>query len=381
MRRVDPAAGSLRVLLTVHHDLVHGAGAPGSTLALAEELERRGHVVEIVGFGLLRHRRTPTLDSVAFPHAVSRLVERRFEAGGIDVVDASTGDLGFLNIRRVRASGVAVFTRSHGLEQLADAVRRRGAASGNLALRRRYAVYHGGWRLREVARSLRNADGVFVLNTEEERFVVEQLGVAPERVWKTSPVVDEAIPVLPRAEERDILILGPDTWRKGADTASAAMYDALTELPGATATWRGVDDPSATAASIPADVRSRVEVAGAYGPKELASLLASHRVLLVASRFEGLPVTLLEAVRAGIVPVASDVPGVRDVLEGGAGLLVGGDDPRGLARGAVDLLADEAARDRCRLAGAAVTAVRSSGPVVDGVVAAYRTMLSVKRPG
>ena len=69
---------------------------------------------------------------------------------------------------------------------------------------------------------------------------------------------------------------------------------------------------------------SRVDFRGAVPPAEVGSTLLDSHVLLMPSSFEGLPITLLEAMACGCVPVASRLPGVTDsvVEDGQSGTLV-----------------------------------------------------------
>jgi glycosyltransferase involved in cell wall biosynthesis len=376
----DPGdADALRILLTVHHDAGAQGGAPGATIALAEELSARGHVVDVVGLGLLERARGSTIDAMRFPHVVGRLLRRRLDAGDCDVVDASSGDLAYVAVRSVRASSTAVFTRSHGLEHLAVARRRGGAHDGELALRRRYRAYHGGLRLWEVARSLRAADGALLLNEAEVQFATTSLHLARERIWTTAPV-RRALRVETRAPRRDVLVLGPCSWRKGGDLSVRVLDALLRSDPARTASWWGLDEPAAPASELSGDVADRVELGASYDEPRLVELLATHRVLLFPSRFEGLPVTLLEALSAQLPIVGSDVPGVRDLLAGGAGVLVPEGHVDGMVAALRRLLADEAAQAAYAQRGLEVALRLSPGRVVDELVTAYRTVLAVKRP-
>ena len=83
--------------------------------------------------------------------------------------------------------------------------------------------------------------------------------------------------------------------------------------------------------------------------------LRIHPVLdlyVASSRKEGLPLSVLEAMAAGLAVVATDVPGHRDVVvPGETGLLVAPDDPDALAQGVAQLLTDPARRKSLGQAG------------------------------
>jgi glycosyltransferase involved in cell wall biosynthesis len=75
-------------------------------------------------------------------------------------------------------------------------------------------------------------------------------------------------------------------------------------------------------------------------------------VYVAASRKEGLPLSLAEAMAAGVPIVASDVPGHRDVIvENETGLLVASDDPGAMADAIASLAADPERRARMAAAG------------------------------
>jgi glycosyltransferase involved in cell wall biosynthesis len=73
-----------------------------------------------------------------------------------------------------------------------------------------------------------------------------------------------------------------------------------------------------------------------YG--EVPRLLAEHDVFLLASDYEGQPLSLLEAMVAGLVPVVSDLPsGIREVVDADTGKLIPPDNARGYAEAIVHL--------------------------------------------
>lgn len=99
----------------------------------------------------------------------------------------------------------------------------------------------------------------------------------------------------------------------------------------------------------------RATFAGALAPDALAERLVEHDVFVLPSRLEGLPLALLEAMAAGLVPVASDLAsGMRDALTPGEhGFLA----PVGDAQAFADVIARLAReRDLLERCGAAAAA-------------------------
>ncbi|MCU0934756.1 MAG: glycosyltransferase [Gammaproteobacteria bacterium] len=77
-----------------------------------------------------------------------------------------------------------------------------------------------------------------------------------------------------------------------------------------------------------------VRFSGAVPPSAVPDLLAAHDVLVLASRAEGRPNVVIEALAAGLAVLASDIEGVREVVvDGRNGLTFQSADAGGLAEG------------------------------------------------
>jgi glycosyltransferase involved in cell wall biosynthesis len=96
---------------------------------------------------------------------------------------------------------------------------------------------------------------------------------------------------------------------------------------------------------------------GVLEPAELANRYTTARVFVTASRYEGWPIAVAEAMASGLPIVAFDVAGVRELVRDGEdGILVGVGDVGGLARALARLWKDpflrnemgSAARKRAR---------------------------------
>jgi len=92
-------------------------------------------------------------------------------------------------------------------------------------------------------------------------------------------------------------------------------------------------------------------------PDDVLAICQRHDIFVLPSRAEGLPVAMVEAMSAGVVPVATDLPTLRDLLDGSTtGLRVGRLDAASFAD-AIETLAGD--RNRLeRMSAAARNAVR-----------------------
>lgn len=119
---------------------------------------------------------------------------------------------------------------------------------------------------------------------------------------------------------------------------------------------------------------NRVAFAGEVRRDEVPTLLAAHDGLLMPSRYEGLPLSLIEAMGAGCVPVAARLAGVTDsiITDGCDGWLFPPGSTRSARRAIAALDADRNALRRMSLAAMGTARTRFR---VRNMVAGYRAVL------
>lgn len=120
-----------------------------------------------------------------------------------------------------------------------------------------------------------------------------------------------------------------------------------------------------------------VELLGQVPADEVLPLMWAADCLALNSRSEGLPLSLVEAMAAGLPCVATDIPGSRDVLSRGGGRLVPVDNDSALAE-ALDELAKDRKRRQVLSAAARQIAEQhySWSRIADGYVELYRDLVS-----
>ncbi|MEX1367242.1 MAG: glycosyltransferase family 4 protein [Nannocystaceae bacterium] len=116
---------------------------------------------------------------------------------------------------------------------------------------------------------------------------------------------------------------------------------------------------------------------------DVAQRLAGASVLVLPTDREGLPLCVIEAMRAGLPVVGSAVGGIPElVVDGTTGRLVPPRDPASLSRALAHLLDDPAARARMGKAGRQrYEAHFSFEHQLEGTLAVYRDVLTPRRHG
>lgn len=306
-------------LLEAGHEVSVLAGREG---VLAEELRARG-----VGFQPLKHLVRPirpAADLRAFME-----IRRRLREASPDILSTHSSKAGVLGRLVGRSLGIPTVFTAHGW----------AFAPGKPA--------HSRWLYRTVERLAAPLASRIVTVSEWDRRLALRHGVGSRDRIRT---IHNAMPAIPddlvadpgRSPPRLVMVA-----RFAPQKDHAILLEALSELTDLE--WRlDLVGEGALREEVATHVE-RSELAGRTSflgfRRNVPEVLARSQAFVLTSHWEGLPRSILEAMRAGLPVVASDVGGVAEaVRDGSSGFLVARGDVADLRSRLRTLLADPALR-------------------------------------
>lgn len=205
-----------------------------------------------------------------------------------------------------------------------------------------------------VTHVFRRAQRVVVLGNRWRGVYVDMVGVDPEKVVVALNAVEipATVPYRSAGTVR-IVFLGRFGPGKGSSDLIRAMATLPADVRGRTrlvmAGHGEVDAARALVAELA--VGDVVEVRSWIDPPERDVLLAESSVFVLPSPNEGLPMSMLEAMAWGVVPVVTAVGGIPEVIvDGENGLFVTPGDVDGIAAALVRLVREPELADRLAVA-------------------------------
>ena len=228
---------------------------------------------------------------------------------------------------------------------------------------------------------IRRGDAFIVLNAEA-RTELLRLGVPPEKCY----VVPNGIEVERFARitppgtcegPRRLLCVARLTTQKGQDVLLRALPAVRAAAGPVVLTLLGDGPERASLQSLAATLGIAEAVRFEGTVADVGPYLAEASVFVLPSRYEGMPLALLEAMAAGVPVVASAVPGNREVVRDGVnGVLVSPEDPEALAAGLTTILTDRGMAARLAATARINVADRYSvATMADRTLGVYRSVL------
>lgn len=372
----------MRILLVTFCRDNRFTGMGKQTHRLAEALRARGHEVTLwFEDDFPFHGRLGRVAVLTFPLALAWRIRRRRRA--FDLVQVHEPSGYWISLLRRRSAAIPpVVAMCHNVESKVFRVLQRAAAARPAWVSRRSRLKPLLFRLWQSDGTIRRADHVVCLSSEDHAYIAGTLGVPAQRVTRITngadPVPDPARgrPATPGSR---ILFVGGWLDIKGKRLLVEAFELLRRRVPSAELTLAGTSaPPQDVLREFPAPARDGVSVIPRVREwSEMADLYARHDVFFMPSVTEGSPLALLEAMAAGVPPVAARVGGVPDIVEDGVtGLLFDPFDAGAAAEQLRRLLSDAALAGRLGARARADAVGRTWAAAAQSLEGAYRLALA-----
>ena len=231
-----------------------------------------------------------------------------------------------------------------------------------------------------LPRLVRDADAVTAVSRPVAEGLARLPGITPDRITTIPNGIDFDYwssgydPERAAAAPQTVLAVGRLTAVKGHDVLIDAFKHVVEAVPAARLVLLGGGEDEAAlrgrVATLGLD--HAVQLPGQATPDTVREHLGRSAIFALPSRSEGMPLSLLEAMAAGVPCVAAAVGGVPDVVGDAAGVTVPPEDPGALAEALTRLL--QQPPDRRRLAEAGHR--RAADFTADACTRAYVTRYS-----
>ncbi len=198
----------------------------------------------------------------------------------------------------------------------------------------------GPFARRLIAAALRSPDGLIAQSEFAKQYLVaagRRSGITVVPNWSSRPVYDGV-----RSGDRPpvcLFVAGSDAYRKGIEEVLAAA--AHLQAQGCTATLQLLAmSPALVARVAELGLANVVAREGPVPHAQLLDIMRDADIFLLPSHGEGFPNSLIEAMAAGMAPIATPVGAVPEIASDGGVIVVPARDPAALA-GAIARLAGD----------------------------------------
>ncbi|HVX95167.1 MAG TPA: glycosyltransferase family 4 protein [Polyangia bacterium] len=341
----------------------HTTGMGRQMYGLGDALTARGHGVEYFFDDDVGSRFGHKLARLEYPVRLAAALRRRPPANGERPIALLHEPIGWASALFARHR-VRTIAMVHNCESKVWRLKRaQGPAIGDV-IQPSSRLLWPATELSQAYLSLKSAEAVLCLSSEDRTYLVDELRIAPARVHRIDNGLEPVFMGLPPVASdstRQLLFVGHWLPHKGTAILKSALEKLTARGVSATLTLAGTSSTeSAILQELPPEWRATTEVIPRFEPDALIALYRRHQVFVLPSAWEGIPLSMLEAMACGLCPIVARVGGVPDVLEDGVtGRLVKSLDANALADALASALRDP--EQTQRLARAAQQAAQGYG--------------------
>ncbi len=233
-------------------------------------------------------------------------------------------------IARLFGRRVALVVESHGDFEVA-VLEQRQVTSAGLYRRVMAACARYGLRQADVLRAVSDST-----RQQLQRWGATDQPLVQFMTWTDAGAFRGRVREVALAQAQDILYAGVLIPRKGVHTLIDAFAQLAQEQPAAHLWLVGKPENAGYTAQLHEQVSragldERVTFVGGVDQPTLAGYMTRSRCLVLASTSEGLPRVVVEAMMSGLVPIATRVSGIPEVIrDGETGYLIPPEDPAAL---------------------------------------------------
>jgi glycosyltransferase involved in cell wall biosynthesis len=323
------------------------------TYRIAEQLDAAGHKTEMLFQDDFRwYSCLGRFGFIFSPWLLGLELARRCDSFDVAVVHEPAG-LGYAVLRNLAPSLPPLIVMCHNVESHVAKTMRRASRAGWTDVRLRNVLSQVFLRRPLTDGAIQLADHVVCLSQRDSFYLTRQLRKSGKRVSvMINGVAPEylAVPHIAEATGR-VLFVGGWLDIKGRRILPRIWDIVATNNPKSSLTVVGTGVASSNVlADFSEAVRSRVTVIPSVATDlEMIALYRSHDVLLMPSLSEGSPLSVLEAMGAGLPVVCSAVGGIPDiVVDRETGLLFNPGNVASAANAVSEILTTPALRNRLR---------------------------------
>ena len=169
----------------------------------------------------------------------------------------------------------------------------------------------------DVVSGCSGLDGVFALYSGQAEEVRQLYGISPERIHVTGAGFRSGL-FVPGEKKTDIptIVYGGKLSRAKGVPWMLRAFASVTDLPWTLFLAGGGTGPErAECIDLAGRLGNRAVIAGSLRQENFAAALSGANMFILPSLYEGLPLVLPEALASGCLCLATDLPGVRDILK------------------------------------------------------------------